>query len=191
MILVIDNYDSFVFNLARYVSEAGFDCQVVRNDAMTVADIRHVRPEKIILSPGPAAPDQAGVCLDLIRSFADSIPLLGVCLGHQAIGQAFGGKIERAFEPMHGKASEIQHDESVLFSGLPNPLTVGRYHSLIVSEKNFPDVLRVTARSPAGEIMAISHRQYPVFGVQFHPESVLTPAGSVLLRRFLTLNSLL
>lgn len=188
MILLIDNYDSFVFNLARYVREAGFDCHVVRNDAITLDEIDSLNPEKIILSPGPCAPDQAGICLDLIIQFAARCPLLGVCLGHQAIGQAFGGKIERARQPMHGKASRIWHDDSLLFAGLPNPLTVGRYHSLIVSDSGLPEVLAVTARSEGGEIMAVCHRRWPVFGVQFHPESILTPEGSVLLERFLTLN---
>ena len=188
MILLIDNYDSFVFNLARYVAEAGYECRVVRNDKITLTEIESLAPEKIILSPGPCAPDQAGICLALIRRFAARVPLLGVCLGHQAIAQAFGGHIECARQPMHGKASAIVHDGRGLFVELDNPLTVGRYHSLIVSETDFPPALQVTARSEVGEVMALAHRYHPVFGVQFHPESILTPAGSILLQRFLSLH---
>lgn len=185
MILLIDNYDSFVYNLARYVSELGFDTRVVRNNALTPQEIGQMNPSHILISPGPCAPDQAGISLATIQQFGASIPILGVCLGHQAIGQAYGGQVVRARHPMHGKASLIMHDEKDLFAGIKNPLRVARYHSLIVAEENFPDVLHVTARCDRGEIMALKHKNYPVYGVQFHPESVLTEEGYGLLRNFL------
>ncbi|HSW93112.1 MAG TPA: aminodeoxychorismate/anthranilate synthase component II [Gammaproteobacteria bacterium] len=185
MILLIDNYDSFVYNLARYVSELGFLPRVVRHDAIQCGDIAKWKPSHIIISPGPGTPSDAGISLDVIRQFGPTIPILGVCLGHQAMGQAYGGKVVRAKHPMHGKASLIQHDEKKLFAGIPNPLRVARYHSLIVSDADFPDALCVTARCERGEIMAISHRDYPVYGVQFHPESVLTTHGHALLKNFL------
>jgi len=184
MILLIDNYDSFVFNLARYVSEAGMGCQVVRNDAISLTEIEQLKPSHIIISPGPCTPNEAGISLAIIQHFTD-IPLLGVCLGHQAIGQAFGGKVVRAKYPMHGKSSNIIHDEQNLFANLPQPLMVARYHSLIVSNEDFPSSLKVTARSEQGEIMALQHKQLPIFGVQFHPESVLTTHGRELLENFL------
>lgn len=185
MILLIDNYDSFVYNLARYVSELGYEPIVKRNDAMTIADIVSLQPSHIIISPGPCAPDQAGISLEVIRQLGSKIPLLGVCLGHQAIGQAYGGIVTRAKHPMHGKSSLIQHDGSGVFLGIENPLQVARYHSLIVSDDSFPESLRVTARCALGEIMGIQHKEYPVFGVQFHPESVLTKCGYKLLENFL------
>ncbi len=186
MILLIDNYDSFVYNLARYVGELGFSRKVIRNDELTLSEISALNPSHIIISPGPCTPDQAGISLDLIKQFGESIPILGVCLGHQAIGQAYGGKVVRAKNPMHGKSSHIIHDEKILFEGIENPLRVARYHSLIVSdEEDLPKDLCVTARCDKGEIMALSHRKFPVFGVQFHPESVLTVRGYALLQNFL------
>ncbi len=184
MILFIDNYDSFVYNLARYVSELGFKYQVVRNDEMTLDQIAEVNPSHIIISPGPCAPEQAGISMAVIQRFGATIPILGVCLGHQAIGQVYGAKVIRAKRPMHGKASEIMHEKKELFAGLKNPLRVARYHSLIVSDEYFPEVLQVTARCEIGEIMALRHREYAVFGVQFHPESVLTEEGYLLLKNF-------
>lgn len=185
MILLIDNYDSFVYNLARYVSELGIETVVKRNDVVSLNEIDLLKPSHIIISPGPCAPDQAGISMDVIKTFGPSIPMLGVCLGHQAIGQVYGGMVGRAKNPMHGKASFIQHDKINLFYGLENPLKVARYHSLIVSDENFPDQLAVTARCERGEIMAIQHRVYPVYGVQFHPESVLTQDGHQLLETFI------
>lgn len=184
MILLIDNYDSFVYNLARYVGELGFARHVVRNNAIDLNEIEKLNPSHIIISPGPCAPDQAGISLDVIKHFGSFIPILGVCLGHQAIGQAYGGKVVRAKNPMHGKASSITHDEKNIFAELENPLRVARYHSLIVSDENFPDELCVTARCEKGEIMALRHQEYPVYGVQFHPESVLTSSGHTLLKNF-------
>lgn len=185
MILLIDNYDSFVYNLARYVGELGFLRQVVRNDAITLDEIKKINPTHIILSPGPCTPDEAGITLDVVKTFASSIPILGVCLGHQAIGQAFGGKVVRAKHPMHGKASSVLHDEKNIFQKISNPMRAARYHSLVVSEENFPLELMITARCENGEIMALRHHQFPVYGVQFHPESVLTEGGYELLGNFL------
>lgn len=185
MILLIDNYDSFVYNLARYVAELGFAFQVVRNDAMTIAEIAQLQPSHIILSPGPCTPDQAGISLAVIQHLAGSIPLLGVCLGHQAIGQAYGGQVVRAQYPMHGKASLITHHGQDIFTALAQPLRVARYHSLVVSPDDFPSVLEVTACCEKGEIMALRHRTQAVFGVQFHPESILTEQGHALLLNFL------
>ncbi|MEJ5240676.1 MAG: aminodeoxychorismate/anthranilate synthase component II [Anaerolineales bacterium] len=185
MILLIDNYDSFVYNLARYLRELGAEVQVVRNDALTVEQIRSLRPERIVLSPGPQTPREAGVCVDVVRELGAEIPILGVCLGHQCIGAAFGGEIVRARRPMHGKASLVWHDGSGILRGLPNPLTVGRYHSLVIEPSTLPSELRVTAFSAEEEIMAVEHVHWPVFGVQFHPESVLTEHGYDLLRNFL------
>jgi anthranilate synthase/aminodeoxychorismate synthase-like glutamine amidotransferase len=185
MILLIDNYDSFVYNLARYVSELGFERVVKRNNAITLAEIALMQPSHIIISPGPCAPLQAGISMDVIGEFGPRIPILGVCLGHQAIGQVYGGVVRRAKHPMHGKASLITHAGEALFHGLENPLQVARYHSLIVSEEDLPPTLKVTAQSPEGEIMGLSHRAYPVHGVQFHPESILTQSGHALLKNFL------
>jgi para-aminobenzoate synthetase component II len=185
MVLLIDNYDSFVYNLARYIQLLGFETTVVRNDAITLNEIALLKPSHIILSPGPCTPTEAGICLAVIATFGANTPILGVCLGHQAIGQAYGGNIVRAQQPLHGKATEIYHNEKGLFTDLPQPLTVGRYHSLIVSEIALPPELMVTARSAIGEIMALQHQHYAVFGVQFHPESILTQAGLALLGHFL------
>jgi para-aminobenzoate synthetase component 2 len=185
MILLIDNYDSFVYNLARYVSELGFDTCVKRNDAMTLADIEHMQPSHIIFSPGPCTPNEAGITLSAIQHFAGKIPMLGICLGHQAIGQAFDGKIVRSQQPWHGKSSMITHQGTDIFSGLPNPLQVGRYHSLAVCAQDLPDCLEVLASSDDGEIMALRHKEYPIVGLQFHPESILTQHGYQLLQQFL------
>lgn len=189
MILLIDNYDSFVFNLACYIEELGFECWVKRNDKITLEEIDHLSPSHIILSPGPSTPNEAGICLALIKKFMGYIPILGVCLGHQAIGQACGGKIIKAYRPMHGKASMIAHDSTGLFEGLPNPLKVARYHSLVIDPDKMPDCLQVHSVSEEGDVMAISHKQYPLFGVQFHPESILTECGHELLRQFLSLET--
>lgn len=185
MILLIDNYDSFVYNLARYVRELGYGCCVKRNDAVTLAEITALNPSHIIISPGPCTPNQAGISLAVIHCFANKIPLLGVCLGHQAIGQAYGGLIKRAQRPSHGKASPIIHEGTSLFQGIKNPFRAARYHSLIVSEENFPAELRITARCDQGEVMGLQHHEYPLFGVQFHPESLLTESGYILLKNFL------
>jgi anthranilate synthase/aminodeoxychorismate synthase-like glutamine amidotransferase len=185
MILLIDNYDSFVYNLARYVSELGLKAEVRRNDSLTLSEIERLNPSHLIISPGPCTPLEAGISMEAIRHFAPSLPILGVCLGHQAIGQVYGGLVTRAKRPMHGKVSLIRHTENDLFIGLQNPMTVARYHSLIVSEENFPVELKVTARCEQGEVMALRHRTYPLFGLQFHPESILTPCGYALLENFL------
>ncbi|MFI4956174.1 MAG: anthranilate synthase component II [Gammaproteobacteria bacterium] len=187
MILLIDNYDSFVHNLARYVRELGHETQVIRNDALTLEDIAVLAPTHIIFSPGPCTPNEAGITLSAITYFAGRIPMLGVCLGHQAIGQAFGGKVVRAQKPSHGKSALIQHTGTGIFVGLPQPLRVGRYHSLAVSREGLPECLTVTASTDDGEIMALQHRDYPIVGVQFHPESILTEGGYSLLKAFLFL----
>ncbi len=187
MLLVIDNYDSFVFNLARYFRRLGVDVLVVRNDAVDADRVAALRPAAVVLSPGPCTPREAGCCLDVVQSVHRSIPVLGVCLGHQAVAAAFGARVIRAPQPMHGMTSVITHDRADLFAGVPCPLTVGRYHSLIVDRGNLPDCLRITAESNDGLIMALQHRDWPVFGVQFHPESVLTEAGYPLLANFLSL----
>src|SRR5271169_1674512 len=185
MILVIDNYDSFTYNLVQYLGELGADLQVVRNDQTTVAAIEKQAPERIVISPGPKTPSEAGICLDVISAFSGRIPILGVCLGHQAIGQAFGGKVVRAPEIMHGKTSSISHDGKTIFAGLPNPFPATRYHSLIVERSSLPACLEITATSPDGLIMGCRHRDAKVEGVQFHPESILTDAGKQLLANFL------
>ncbi len=181
MILVIDNFDSFVFNLARYVRRLGFEVRTVRNDAITVDAILAAPPEAILLSPGPCAPDQAGICLELVRRAAEAIPMLGVCLGHQTIAQAFGASIVRSPEPLHGRSSRIRHHGRGLFAGFADPLTVGRYHSLVAAPEPWPDDLLVTATTDAGLIMAFEHRRLPIVGFQFHPESILTTDGYRLL----------
>ncbi len=186
MILVIDNYDSFVFNLTRYVEELGSVCHVVRNDKISLTEISDMQPSHIILSPGPKAPADAGICVPLIQHFSPTIPILGVCLGHQAIGQAFGGEVKRAERPVHGKSSKITHDGKGIFKNLPQPLKVGRYHSLIVDETTLPDCLKITATAENGEIMALQHVSYPIYGVQFHPESVLTEKGYDMLANFIS-----
>lgn len=185
MILIIDNYDSFVHNLARFLEELGCDTRIVRNDEITLTEVRNLAPEAIILSPGPCTPKEAGICEELIREFGPSVPLLGVCLGHQAIATALGGSLQRADEPMHGLTSEISHSGMGLFSRLPAPLKVTRYHSLIVDEQTLPGNLEVTSRTSDGIIMSLQHESWPLFGVQFHPESVLTEQGHTLLENFL------
>ncbi|HUL49182.1 MAG TPA: aminodeoxychorismate/anthranilate synthase component II [Gemmatimonadales bacterium] len=185
MILLIDNYDSFVYNLARYVRELGGDALVRRHDAITLEQIATLRPSHIIISPGPCTPGEAGISTDVVRRFGPTIPILGICLGHQCIGAAYGAGIVRASTPMHGKASLIHHDSRGIFAGLPVPFRAGRYHSLAITRVGLPDRLRVTATAEDREIMAVEHTQYPVVGLQFHPESVLTEYGYHLLARFL------
>jgi para-aminobenzoate synthetase component 2 len=188
VILVIDNYDSFVFNVVRYFEELGETVRVARNDALDVAGIRALAPEAIVISPGPCTPAEAGISLPAIRELSGAVPLLGVCLGHQAIGAAFGGRVARAGRPLHGQATPIRHDGAGLFTGLPDPMQVGRYHSLIVApEPGMADRLSVDAVSAEGEVMALSHRSHPTWGVQFHPESVLTENGHALFANFLRL----
>ena len=186
MILVIDNYDSFVHNLARYLRELGHETEVVRNDAIDVAAILARRPSHIVISPGPCTPSEAGVSVEVIRKLGTRIPILGVCLGHQCIGQAYGGRVVRARRPMHGRTSLVRHVGEGVFSGLPNPLQATRYHSLVVLPDGLPETLVATAYSEEGEIMALRHREHPVVGVQFHPEAVLTEHGHDLLRNFLS-----
>jgi anthranilate synthase/aminodeoxychorismate synthase-like glutamine amidotransferase len=185
MILLIDNYDSFVYNLARYVRELGDTPLVVRNDSLTTREIERLDPSHIIISPGPCSPNEAGISAEVVRRFGPFIPVLGVCLGHQAIGAAYGAAIVRAGQPMHGKVSRIRHDGTGVFAGLPSPFYATRYHSLVVSSAFLPSVLRVTATAEDGEIMALEHREHPVVGVQFHPESALTEYGYRVLDRFL------
>jgi anthranilate synthase/aminodeoxychorismate synthase-like glutamine amidotransferase len=189
MLLVIDNYDSFTYNLVQYLGELGADIVVRRNDAVAVDEIGELRPTAIVVSPGPCAPSQAGVTVPLIQRWGSSIPMLGVCLGHQAIGEAYGGRVVRASRVMHGKSSTVQHDGTGLFEGLPSPLPVMRYHSLIVERESLPAELEVVAVSTEDptEIHALRHRSHPVWGVQFHPESILTTGGKTLLRNFLSL----
>ena len=187
MILVVDNYDSFTYNLVHYLAELGADTHVIRNDAMGVNEALALGSEGILLSPGPCAPDQAGICLDIIRQAPPHLPILGVCLGHQAIGQAFGGEVVRARQLMHGKTSPIRHDGRSVFAGLPDPFTATRYHSLAVRREGLPDCLEVTAWTEDGEIMGLAHRERPIHGVQFHPESIATEHGHDLLDNFLKL----
>jgi anthranilate synthase component II len=189
MILIIDNYDSFTFNLVQYLGEMGETLAVHRNDALTVDEVGAMRPEAIVVSPGPCTPADAGITIPLIRRWGATIPLLGVCLGHQAIGEAYGGQVVRADRVMHGKTSDLVHDGTDLFAGLPSPLRVMRYHSLVVAPESLPPALEVTARATdsATEIHALRHRTHPVWGVQFHPESVLTEGGKQLLSNFLRL----
>ncbi|MDI6631585.1 MAG: aminodeoxychorismate/anthranilate synthase component II [Bacillota bacterium] len=187
MVLVIDNYDSFTYNLVQYLAEIGAEPVVFRNDAITPAEIAALNPSHIVLSPGPCTPNEAGICLDLIKEFTGRVPILGVCLGHQAIGQAFGGRVVRAPRLMHGKTSPIHHDGRTVFRNLPSPFTATRYHSLVVAPEGLPDVLEVSAWTAEGEIMGVRHREHPVEGVQFHPESILTEHGRELLRNFLDL----
>ena len=187
MILVIDNYDSFTYNLVQYLGELGSDVRVVRNDQTTVGAIEALKPQRIVISPGPCTPNEAGISLNVIRELAGTIPILGVCLGHQAIGQAFGGRVVRAPYLMHGKTSKIVHDGQTIYAGLENPFTATRYHSLIVELESLPDVLEITARSSDGLIMGLRHRDFVCEGVQFHPESILTDVGKDLLRNFLAI----
>jgi anthranilate synthase/aminodeoxychorismate synthase-like glutamine amidotransferase len=185
MLLVIDNYDSFTYNLVQYLGELGQEVRVVRNDELAAADIGKLAPSHIVISPGPCTPDQAGISLETIKLWGGKIPIFGVCLGHQSIGQAFGGKVVRAARVMHGKTSKIFHDEKGVFAGLPNPFEATRYHSLLIERASLPDCLDVTAKTWDEEIMAVRHKTLPVEGVQFHPESFLTTVGKDLLRNFL------
>ena len=186
MLLVIDNYDSFTYNLVQYLGELGAEMKVYRNDEITVEEIENrLKPEKILISPGPGTPDSAGISLNVLERFADRLPILGVCLGHQAIGQLFGGKVVRAPQPVHGKPVEIRHDGKTIFADLPQNFEAGRYHSLIVERDNLPDCLEISADSPDGLIMGLRHKTYKIEGVQFHPESILTPEGKKLLQNFL------
>lgn len=190
MLLMIDNYDSFTYNIVQYLGELGALVEVVRNDAVSLADVRAMAPEKIVISPGPCTPNEAGISMSLIEAFAGSIPILGVCLGHQSIGQVFGGRVVRANRVMHGKTSMIYHRDQSIFHGLPNPFRATRYHSLVVDKAHLPDCLEVTAwtqnnNGSIDEIMGIRHKEMPVLGVQFHPESILTKYGHDLLRNFL------
>jgi anthranilate synthase/aminodeoxychorismate synthase-like glutamine amidotransferase len=185
MLLVIDNYDSFTYNLVQYLGEMGQDVRVVRNDEIPAAEIATLAPSHIVISPGPCTPNEAGISLEVIKTYAGKIPILGVCLGHQAIGQAFGGKVVRAARVMHGKTSQISHDGKGLFTGLPNPFQATRYHSLLIERASVPDSLDVTAQTAENEIMAVRHKTLPVEGVQFHPESFLTTSGKDLLRNFI------
>ena len=188
MLLLIDNYDSFTYNLVQYLGELGADVHVYRNDAITLEQIAAWEPERIVISPGPCTPNEAGISVPLIQRFATRIPILGVCLGHQAIGQAFGGRIVRAQRVMHGKVSPVAHDGLGVFAGLPSPLTVTRYHSLAIERATMPDCLMVTATAEDdGEVMGVRHRELAVEGVQFHPEAILTEHGHALLRNFLNL----
>ncbi len=186
MILMIDNYDSFTYNLYQYVGSINEDIEVIRNDKITIEEIRGKKPSHIIISPGPGYPKDAGISIEVIREFYKEIPILGVCLGHQSIGEAFGGKIVHARELVHGKASDILLGECALFSGLPKKIKGARYHSLIVEKESLPNELLVTAYTRDGEIMGLVHREYPVFGIQFHPESIITEHGMKLIENFLT-----
>jgi anthranilate synthase/aminodeoxychorismate synthase-like glutamine amidotransferase len=195
MVFVLDNYDSFTYNLVQYMGELGADMVIKRNDELTPAEVEALNPDRILISPGPCTPEDAGISIDLIKHFAalaesgsKRVPILGVCLGHQAIGAAFGGSVIRAPKLMHGKTSEIDHDGKTIFADIPSTMTCTRYHSLIVSDDHFPDVLEVSARTSDGEtIMALRHREYPIEGVQFHPESVLTTHGKTIIANFLKL----
>jgi len=185
MVFVLDNYDSFTYNLVQYMGELGAEITVHRNDELTVEQVEALAPEHILLSPGPCTPQEAGISIDLVRHFAGKLPILGVCLGHQAIGAAFGGEVIRAPQLMHGKTSAVEHDGKTIFSGIATPMTCTRYHSLIVSEKGLPKDLEISARTADGTIMGLRHKKYAVEGVQFHPESVLTEDGKRLIKNFL------
>ena len=189
MLLMIDNYDSFTYNIVQYLCELGAEVEVHRNDEITIEEIQKLAPQKIVISPGPCTPDEAGISLDVVREFGGTIPLLGICLGHQSIGQAFGGKVIRAEDVMHGKTSMIHHSKKGVFHGLPNPFEATRYHSLIVEKASLPDCLEVTAWTETDgmpqEIMGLRHKDLPIEGVQFHPESIMTPQGHDLLNNFL------
>lgn len=184
MILMIDNYDSFTYNLVQYLGEMGQQLRVFRNDKITVEQIEELKPDRIVVSPGPCTPNEAGISVEAIRHFAGKVPILGVCLGHQSIGQAFGGEIVRARRLMHGKTSMIEHDGEGVFRGLPNPMEATRYHSLVIRRETIPDCLQITAETDQREIMGVRHKDYPIEGVQFHPESILTVEGKKLLRNF-------
>ena len=185
MILMIDNYDSFTYNIVQYMGELGADMLVERNDQISIEEIEALNPKKIVISPGPCTPDKAGVSVAVIKHFAGKVPLLGVCLGHQSVGAAFGGEIIKAGKLMHGKTSEVRHDGKTLFKNLPNPFTATRYHSLVLNRKTLPDCFEISAESDDNEIMGIRHKELLVEGVQFHPESILTPNGKDLLKNFI------
>lgn len=187
MLLVIDNYDSFTFNLVQYFGQLGVAMRIFRNDELSVADAVKLNPDRILISPGPCTPTEAGVSLDLIKAFAGKKPILGVCLGHQSIGQQFGGKVIRADRQMHGKLSPITHRGTDIFKGLPSPFTATRYHSLLVERASLPDCLTITAETAEGEIMGLRHKHFPIYGVQFHPESIATEGGMRILQNFLAL----
>ncbi len=185
MLLIIDNYDSFTYNLVQYLGELGAEMSVHRNDRITLQEIEKMQPSKIVISPGPCTPKEAGISVDVIRAFGAEIPILGVCLGHQAIGEAFGGEVVRAARLMHGKTSMIEHDGRTVYRGLPNPFEATRYHSLIIRRESMPDTLEITAWTEEGEVMGVRHKSFPIEGVQFHPESILTRVGKDLLKNFL------
>jgi anthranilate synthase/aminodeoxychorismate synthase-like glutamine amidotransferase len=185
MILMIDNYDSFTFNIVQYLGQMGEDVKVYRNDKINIEEIKTLKPAAIFLSPGPCTPLQAGITLDIVRELHTQLPIMGICLGHQSIGYAFGADIVRAGRIMHGKTSSIKHDGKTIFTGLPNPFIAGRYHSLLVARDSLPDCLEISAETDEGEIMGLRHKNYPVEGIQFHPESVLTPQGKRIIRNFL------
>ena len=187
MILMIDNYDSFTYNLVQYIGQLGGDVVVHRNDKISLNEIRALKPHAIILSPGPCTPKEAGICVEVIKQLHAAIPLMGVCLGHQAIGYAFGAEVVRAERIMHGKTSRIINDGRTIFQGLPNPFVAGRYHSLILERNSLPDCFAISAETEEGEIMGIRHKEYPLEGIQFHPESILTPNGKRILKNFLTM----
>ena len=187
MVFVLDNYDSFTYNLVQYMGELGAEMIVRRNDELTIEEVEAMTPERLLLSPGPCTPQEAGILIPLIQHFAGKVPILGVCLGHQAIGAAFGGDVVRAPHLMHGKTSAVEHDGKTIFTGIASPMTCTRYHSLIVAEDTLPATLEITARSSDGIIMGLRHREYPIEGVQFHPESVLTSDGKQLIQNFLEL----
>ncbi|HLI47923.1 MAG TPA: aminodeoxychorismate/anthranilate synthase component II [Chthonomonas sp.] len=187
MILVIDNYDSFTYNLVQYLGELGADVAVYRNDQISLEEIARLRPERLVISPGPCTPKEAGISVPLIQRFAGEFPILGVCLGHQAIGAAFGGEVVRNYRVMHGKISKIYHDGKGVFTDLPNPFEATRYHSLVIRRETMPECLQITAHTPEGEVMGVRHKNFPIEGVQFHPESVLTAVGKQILVNFLSL----
>ena len=187
MLLMIDNYDSFTYNLVQFLGELGAELAVYRNDAISIADIERMNPERIVISPGPCTPKEAGISVEVIRHFAGKIPILGVCLGHQSMGYAFGGDVVRADRLMHGKTSMVEHDNKGVFAGLPNPFEATRYHSLIVKRETLPDCFEISAWTKEGEIMGLRHKEFKMEGVQFHPESILTQAGKDLLKNFLRL----
>ena len=185
MILMIDNYDSFTYNLVQYMGELGAEIRVERNDRISIPEIESMGPKKIVISPGPCTPAKAGISVEAVKHFAGKVPLLGVCLGHQSVGAAFGGEVIKAGQLMHGKTSEVRHDGKTLFKNLPNPITATRYHSLVLNRKTLPECFEITAESDDNEIMGIRHKQFSVEGIQFHPESILTPNGKDLLKNFI------
>ena len=188
MVLVIDNYDSFTYNIVQYLGEMKAVLQVHRNDQITIEQIRELKPDRILISPGPCSPREAGLSNEIIRTFSNTIPTLGVCLGHQCIGHVFGGNVIVNYRMMHGKTSQIRHDGKYLFAGLPNPFAATRYHSLVIERSSMPECLEITAETEEGEVMGVRHKELPVWGVQFHPESILTECGMELLRNFLTVS---